>query len=606
MKQEQNRRFGRLLEVLLCFLGLALFVLAERAGLRYQASDYQDPYLPVAQAYNWKDPGDEKTCLLVFNSEVSDSRQAEEQLGMILTDMRVGVAEWDLANAPLPDLADYQTLVVAVSDLEMFGESILDLCSWVEQGGSAMFALPLQKETTMDLISAKLGIVQSGYENALVKAVVPDENFMIGGGKAFEVTDPYESSASVRVDESCEVWARSDENGVPLIWSRNFGEGRFVIVNLGFMEKAYRGFYASAYSLLEDVCVFPVINGSAFYIDDFPSPVPQGDGTYIKRDYGMSISDFYTNVWWPDMLELSKKHGMRYTGLIIENYENRTSGELPRNGDISRYQFFGNMLLDKGGELGFHGYNHQPLCLENFVYQPDLGYHKWESYEEMEDSVEELTEFSKGIFPGEHFAVYVPPSNVLSPEGRKMLGEDFPEIRCIASMYFPGESAYEQEFEVAGDGIVETPRVISGCQIDAYMQIAALSELNLHFINSHFLHPDDLLDPDRGAAIGWETLKHRFSSYLDWLYRSAPAIRNLTGSQMAGAVERYCAAGLWKMDTEETLYLTVDGLYDEAYMFVRVNQGGLGAVKGGELTHLTGNLYLLHVTGSEVEIERNR
>lgn len=606
MKQEQNRRFGRLLEVLLCFLGLALFVLAERAGLRYQASDYQDPYLPVTQAYNCKDPGDEKTCLLVFNSEASDSRQAEEQLGMIFTDMRVGVAEWDLANAPLPDLGDYQTLVVAVSDLEIFGESILDLCSWVEQGGSAMFALPLQKETTMDLISAKLGIVQSGYENALVKAVVPDENFMIGGGKAFEVTDPYESSASVRVDESCEVWARSDENGVPLIWSRNFGEGRFVIVNLGFMEKAYRGFYASAYSLLEDVCVFPVINGSAFYIDDFPSPVPQGDGTYIKRDYGMSISDFYTNVWWPDMLELSKKHGMRYTGLIIENYENRTSGELPRNGDISRYQFFGNMLLDKGGELGFHGYNHQPLCLENFVYQPDLGYHKWESYEEMEDSVEELTEFSKGIFPGEHFAVYVPPSNVLSPEGRKMLGEDFPEIRCIASMYFPGESAYEQEFEVAGDGIVETPRVISGCQIDAYMQIAALSELNLHFINSHFLHPDDLLDPDRGAAIGWETLKHRFSSYLDWLYRSAPAIRNLTGSQMAGAVERYCAAGLWKMDTEETLYLTVDGLYDEAYMFVRVNQGGLGAVKGGELTHLTGNLYLLHVTGSEVEIERNR
>ena len=35
----------------------------------------------------------------------------------------------------------------------------------------------------MDLISAKLGIVQSGCENALVKAVVPDENFMIGEEK---------------------------------------------------------------------------------------------------------------------------------------------------------------------------------------------------------------------------------------------------------------------------------------------------------------------------------------------------------------------------------------------------------------------------------------
>lgn len=187
-----------------------------------------------------------------------------------------------------------------------------------------------------------------------------------------------------------------------------------------------------------------------------------------------------------------------------------------------------------------------------------------------------------------------------------MLAEEFPEIRCIASIYFHGEDEYEQEFEVADDGMVETPRVISGCEIGDYMQLAALSELNLHFVNSHFMHPDDLLDPDRGAAIGWKTLKGTFSNYLDWLYRSAPEIRNLTGSQMGGAVQRYCATGLWKMDTPDKLYLTVDGLYDEAYMFVRVNRGDVGAVKGGELTHLTGNLYLLHVTDSEVELERNR
>ena len=46
-----------------------------------------------------------------------------------------------------------------------------------------------------------------------------------------------------------------------------------------------RGFYAASYSLLTDVGVYPVINGSAFYLDDFPSPVPEGDATYVKRDY---------------------------------------------------------------------------------------------------------------------------------------------------------------------------------------------------------------------------------------------------------------------------------------------------------------------------------
>ena len=80
---------------------------------------------------------------------------------------------------------------------------------------------------------------------------------------------------------------------------------------LGLYEKVVRGFYAASYSLLTDVGVYPVINGSAFYLDDFPSPVPEGDGTYVKRDYGMSISDFYMDVWWPDMQELASDHNVR-------------------------------------------------------------------------------------------------------------------------------------------------------------------------------------------------------------------------------------------------------------------------------------------------------
>ena len=308
MKREQNRRFGRLLEVLLCFMGLALFVLAERAGLRYQGANYQDPYLPEAESYNWKDPGDQKDCLLVYRSGALDSEKARNQLQFILKDMRVGYEEWDMETSGLPKTDPYQTVILAVSDLSPFGEHILDLCRWVDQGGRLMFALPLQKERTMDLIAAKIGIEESNYEYVEVDSVIPEADFMIGGGRPFAITDPYESSAMMRVDESCHVYVKAEDSDVPLIWSRDYGAGRFVVTNLGFMDKAYRGFYSAAYSLLEDICVYPVINGSAFYIDDFPSPVPQGDGTYIRRDYGMSISDFYSNVWWPDMLDLSLIH----------------------------------------------------------------------------------------------------------------------------------------------------------------------------------------------------------------------------------------------------------------------------------------------------------
>lgn len=69
----------------------------------------------------------------------------------------------------------------------------------------------------------------------------------------------------------------------------------------------------------------------------------------------------------------------------------------------------------------------------------------------------ELIRFGKEMFPGTELSVYVPPSNVLSDEGREMIVKEFPEIRTIASNYFVGDMAYTQEFEAAEDGIVEQP-----------------------------------------------------------------------------------------------------------------------------------------------------
>ena len=153
---------------------------------------------------------------------------------------------------------------------------------------------------------------------------------------------------------------------------------------------------AASYSLLTDVGVYPVINGSAFYLDDFPSPVPEGDGTYVKRDYGMSISDFYMDVWWPDMQELASDHNVRYTGVIIENYEDATDGTIKKQKDTRRFQYFGNMLLHQGGELGYHGYNHQPLSLSNVDYGDVLPYDTWKNEAAMKKGCKRIDPFWRG------------------------------------------------------------------------------------------------------------------------------------------------------------------------------------------------------------------
>lgn len=183
-----------------------------------------------------------------------------------------------------------------------------------------------------------------------------------------------------------------------------------------------------------------------------------------------------------------------------------------------------------------------------------------------------------------------------------MLVEKFPDIRAIASTYLPGGLIYEQEFEESDDGIIETPRTISGYILDDYDQLTALAELNFHFVNSHFQHPDDVLDEDRGADLGWTEMYRRLSEYAEWLYTSAPEIRNLTGSELAAAVQRYDRVVIRRIRTQDSFLMELNGFTDEAWMLVRINEGSPEEVDGGTLTQLTDSLYLLKAEKKRVEI----
>ena len=355
---------------------------------------------------------------------------------------------------------------------------------------------------------------------------------------------------------------------------------------------------------MDDYCIYPVINGSTFFIDDFPSPVPSGEAQYITRDYNLTIKDFYTQVWWNDIYNLAVRHGIKYTGLVIELYSDQISGVFPRNDDLERYHYFGNMLLSDGGEIGFHGYNHMPLVLQNWNYRGLYDtYKQWNSYEEMHDAFAELQDFCRSLYPEEDFQVYVPPSNILSPEGREMLAKDFPGIKSIASVYLPGDIAFDQEFNVSDDGMVNTPRIISGYVLDDYVYFAELSELNFHFVNTHFQHPDDVLDEDRGAELGWQEMFSRLEKLTDWLYSSAPDIRNLTGSELAAAVQRYDFIKLNRQEKEDTIILDLENFKDEAWFFLRLNEGSKpGGITNGEITKVADGLYLVKANADHVEI----
>ena len=548
----------------LCILTLALIMV--EINVRYRIRE-ESLLLPeretlAAQKQERLEREAQQTPATLLVTEEGDptSGNARESLEYLLGQMREPYTVCDAKDFTPQALDSCQRLVLAVSHYQLMGQTLETLEGWVNAGGSLMIAYPPDLNGSFVQLQDLLGI-QSCGKTIMVEGLHFVRELMIGGtAHDFPIDEPFDCSMGLTLTDDCEVYLTSTRQDypVPLIWRRRAGQGSVVVDNFNIMGKTYLGIHAAAYSLLGDYCVYPVINAASFFIDDFPSPIPEGDSAYIERDYHLSIADFYSQVWWNDVQELSKRWHIPYTGLVIENYSNQIEGDFDRNDDISRYLYFGNMLLRDGGEIGIHGYNHMPLVLENFDYKDDYNeYIQWPSLGDIRSSLDEVFAFTQALFPRERLQVYVPLSNILSQEAREILG--------------------------------------------SYMQLAALSELNLHLVSTHFQHPDDVLDEDRGAALGWAELFSRYQAYVEWLYTSAPEIRSLTGSELAAAVASYDLLTLERQQEAGEIRITLDNFQDEAWLLLRLNEGQeITSVEGGSAVPVAEQLYLLSCEHSEI------
>ena len=606
----KNFRFKGTLAIVLVFAVIAAILYVELSGVQFNYYQKKLDLLKTEQIVTKIEAlsSVKQDTLVLYSTEDKASIQALEQFEVILTDMKYGYKAVDLSKSAVPTTNGYKTVIILFSDLSFVGDKIIDICNWVyNDAGNVYFPLTIDKNAYSSAIENKIGI-EATNEYLRVDNIYIDSDFMIGGGKAYAVTDAYESGRMVQLNPKTTVIHAREENekGVPLIWEASYGKGKFVVNNFGMCDKAYRGFFAASLSLFGDAAVYPVINGSTFYLDDFPSQIPEGNSEYITRDFGTTIRDFYVNIWWPDMMNLSDKYGIKYTGLAIESYDDNIDGTTDAKPDTGTFLNFGNMLLRKGGELGYHGYNHQPLCLGDKDYKDIYDYKTWQDYGSMKKAFSHLIDFCDELFPDVEMSVYVPPSNLISEQGRQMLITEFPRIKTLSGIYLPDDVldfALLQEFEVDKNGVVDQPRVISGCDIDDFMTMGAMSELNFHYVNDHFTHPDDALDPDRGANLGWKELKNRFDGFLAWLYKSSPNLRNFTGTELSAAVQRFAAVVPNTTIYEDKMVITIGNFYDDAQFLVRLNKNQtVKSVTGGRLTNITGNLYSLEADKDTVTI----
>ncbi len=594
----------------LIFLAFALFV--ERSGISYTVSrkpiEFLEPITTIEEnsAAPQNNPAS-KTLVLSYADGIVKDRSFNT-LKAVLKSMKTPFDQLDIENNNSElDFSQYDTVVISFVEFSRLSESIDPLLQWVRKGGNLMFAIRPDNSQVLNNIQSQLGIthLDQGYIESdgieFLTQMLPGSS-----GVRYGLDFMVHSSLPVNLEETTTLHAISaDDQGVPLIWESKFGNGKILVINSDqYIEKSSRGLIGASYSLLQDVVIYPVINAATFHIDDFPAPIPEGIDEDVFSQFTRDIKSFYLNVWWPDMQAIKEKYHLVYSAFVIETYNFKI--DPPFRYDVNQediFQYFGGLVLRDGGEVGLHGYNHIPLCLESDGKNQTLDYPGWQSQKTMKLAAQELLQFSSSMLSGQPFSAYVPPSNMLCEDARDWLPDVFPDLKVIASVYLPDSDipAYVQEFEESEDGIIEYPRLTSGYHPDNFMRWVQANELWLHYTAGHFVHPDDVLDSYRSKGNTWLEMRETLDEYLLWLYSAMPNARNLTASEGGMAVQRYARIVPSYICDEDQCTVKLDGFYDEAWLMMRTKKTP-DSIDSGSITKVIDDLYLIEADTDSFQI----
>ena len=595
---KQSYSASLILLPLLILAALASLLLIVQSGVRFAVSyppmHILAPVKSETEEYFSDKPAE---TLVMYDSKAFAGAEHVTTVLNVLDSMQVKYETFDVSSAGEYKLSKYENVVVSFIDLEKYESHVSALLDWVEQGGRLLFSIRPDPSNTFNAIYRKLGII-SKSDGLIVARGVDFASDLMPATKGMKVGADFIASNSyfVELEPECKIHLKStDDFQAPLLWECGYLKGRIVVLNSDqFNTKSDRGVISAAYSLLQDVFVYPVINGSIYFINEFPSPIQQGTDDFIAEQFGRDIQSFYINVWWPDIQQLSHKYGIKYTGAFLETFNDKIIPPFNKQPENEKYQYFGGLVLNNNGEIGLQGYNHVPLCSSEAGVNQKLDYPGWPSLEAMELAVYESYSFTKKTLPNIKITTYIPPSNILCPEARRWLPQALPDLRVISSLYLPGEGglAYEQEFSEAPDEIIELPRVVGGYELSDYMRWAGINELELHYINSYYISPDDVLADAHGPQKGWDTLHRRFEEYVQWLSENAPGLRNLTALEGGMAVQRFARLEVKTEKEDGRVDILLGNFYDEAWLMLRSSKA-LQSIDGGTVTQVSSNMYLI-------------
>ncbi|MGG3887670.1 DUF2194 domain-containing protein [Metabacillus fastidiosus] len=539
--------------------------------------------------------------LLIYNDKNSYSVFLKDNIIRTLDYMKKETDVVTLDNVPV-SFDKYKNIIIAFEEIGQLNHlSVLE--AYVAEGGKVFFAIRPEINGSLENLYRKLGIYEIGEfinpdgmeltSNVLVKS---DHLVM----KKEEIAE--NSSLSVGLEDRCTIYAKSIDQ-IPLLWDVSYREGKFMVFNGSILgTKENRGLISGALSMLNETYIYPVMNMKITYIDDFPAPVPEGRNEQIYDEYQRDIPSFYRDIWWPDMLKMAAKYDVKYTGLVIQTYDDKITPpyktkEQQRNNFIQ----YGRELLKMGGEIGIHGYNHQSLTVNTKAVK-DLGYNAWKNQKDMEGALNTTEDYMKELFPNYDMKTYVPPSNRIDEVGKAALHNAIPSINTISSLYLTDDIEYTtvQEFEKAGV-FLHLPRITSGYHYTNKMEWIIANGVTSLGVFSHFIHPDDVLDEQRSSNKKWSELGKEYDQLLHHTYTNYPWLQSMVAKEASNKLANYLAADIYIKEKDNRVFITIDRFAGEMNFLFRTKKK-IADIENCEIQKIDKDVYLVKAEQETIEI----
>lgn len=552
-----------------------------------------------------------KKYLILYENKNEGNIEIKNGLEQVFQFSKVNYDLFEVSTKNLLDLKDYSLIILVAEDYKGLSyENFLRIKEAV-QNGKNLFITQRSYKSPFNTLAG----IQSIGEFIETKSFNFKKDIFPGMKNLNPESNIFSSSGlNMSIKENVEIIATTDE-GIPLMWLNSYGNGKVFYNNSTlFQGKIFRGVMKQLISNIEDISFYPILNSKVLQVDDFPSPIPVIENEIIEKEYGLDTNGFFNLIWWQDMLGIAERQKLKMTGFIIVDYndltiKNKILGIGKRTfNDLSKR---GRELKSVGGELGLHGYNHYSLGLENEINYNEYGYTPWENIDAMKEGLKVAKDEIKKLY-GEKFHIYsyVAPSNLLPISGKKAIVQTFTDIKAFCGIFYgqyePGLLLQEVGRDPDFKEIYSLPRMSSGFFYNDTIVWQILNGIAAYGYLSHFIHPDDIMDKERGNGKSWEELKTEFEKIFSTINKDYSFLEAEIQSKMT---YNYSVIEEIKIDYEKKendVYVNIQNYKGQFNAHLRVKRKKILKVIGGDYKMINkspeNSFYLITVKSPELKI----